>query len=98
MIERHVYLRLLPEQRTECGLREVADRTEALTSLPMVRSLRILRAADERAQAAWDLCLVIHFDDLSGYALFRDDPAHRHYVDEFLAARTQVVKAWNLQE
>lgn len=98
MIERHVYLRLTPTSRSGDALAQVIARSHALAELEGVRTLRVLRAADQAAQAAWDLCMVILFDNLSDYQRFREHPAHRAYVDEFLQPHIQVIKAWNLEE
>lgn len=98
MIERHVYVRLTEEYRHGAALAELVSKSRALRALPQVLDLRILFPADDSAASKWDLCLVLRFSSLEEYAGFKSDQLHRSYVDEYLAPRAVVLKAWNLKE
>jgi hypothetical protein len=95
MIERYVFIKLTGEYATPEGRAAVAERSRGLSELAGVRSLRLGLPADERAAAAWDLSMVLCFDDLEAVERYRGHREHRAYVDEFLAPRTAAIKVWN---
>lgn len=94
-IVRHAYIRLKPEHQSESAVQAVVEASRPLADLPDVRAFAIVLPADDHARAAWDLALVVTFDDLTAFERYRVDPVHRHYVDEFLSPRLAVIKAWN---
>lgn len=96
MIERHHYLKLKPEFATPEGRAEVAARCRAvLPGLPGVQAVVVGTPADDESAAAWDLTIMVRFAVLDDVAPYRADPAHRRFVDEFLAPRVEFKKAWN---
>lgn len=98
MIERYHFFTLKPEFATPAGRAETRDRLLAvLPSLPGVRGVVVGLPADDDAQAAWDVSLVVRFDDLAAAATYRADPAHRRFVDEFMVPRLEVKKSWNFE-
>lgn len=97
-IHRHVYIRLRPEARSGNEFEAVCEGARSLRSLAEVRGLRVLRPADTGAQAAWDLCLHLEFARLEDVAAYREHPDHRHFVDDLLAPRLLVLKAWNFDD
>jgi antibiotic biosynthesis monooxygenase (ABM) superfamily enzyme len=99
MIERHVYIRLKPEHKHErVAMAEYAQRT--LAQIPGVIRVCSGLPADEHSDKAWDFSLRLCFASLQDVEAYRVHPDHRRYVDEDLAPRMQVIKAWNftLQE
>jgi hypothetical protein len=96
MIERHHYLKLKPEWSNDASRAEIVER--ALAVLPNCRG--VLRAtagvpADPDSAAAWDICITVRFAHLDDVGPYRADPAHRSFVDGFLAPRVEVKKGWN---
>ncbi len=94
VIERYVYIRLKPEH---CAEREaIAARSlEVLTGLPHVTEVRVGIPCDEHSDKAWDLSLAARFATMDELNSYREHPEHRALVDDYLAPRTKVVKAWN---
>lgn len=96
MIERHHYFRLTEPHAKGEARAEVARRTrEALAPLSGVLAVTVGLPADEDAEAAWDLTVTVRFASLENVAKYRADPAHRRFVDEFLAPKIAVKKIWN---
>src|SRR5210317_407233 len=96
MIDRLVFVRLKEEYRTESILAEIATHSEGvLRSIPQVRDIRAVTAADEQTRQDWDLLLAIRLDDVASLAPFRTDPTHRDYVDNYLKAKIEKIKGWN---
>ena len=97
MIERYVFIKLAEGRSTPDGRAEVvAEAERVLPGLPGVVSVRIGTPADEHAQRAWDVSLVLEFSSLEDEGAYRAHPEHRRFVDEFLAPRMAVIKAWNM--
>lgn len=98
MVERYVFLKLVPAHATEAGRAEVVAEVERVfPALPGVRSVRVGVAAEPRSLAAWDLVLVIGFDAVEDVPAYVDSPPHRAFVDDFLAPRVDAKKAWNFR-
>lgn len=96
MIERHVYIRLKPEHKSErAAMAESGQR--ALARIPGVINVLAGTPADEHADHAWDFCLTLRFASTADVEAYRVHPDHRRYVDEDLAPRLQVIKAWNFE-
>lgn len=96
VIQRHHYFRLkaphnAPEERAETARRC----RESLATLPGVRGITVGLPADDHAEAAWDLTIVMQFETLEDIDAYRADPQHRKFVDEILAPRIDVKKIWN---
>ena len=97
MIERYVFIKLNDEHATAGGRDEVAAMAErVLPRLPGVVSVRIATPADAHAAGAWDLSLAVDFATVADADAYRAHPDHRRFVDEFLAPRLAVIKAWNM--
>jgi len=98
MIERYVFLKLKDEYATDDGRIEVAKKTQqVLGAMDMVEAVVVGIPADEASTAAWDLSARLQFASNEDLEKYVDDPAHKSYVEEFLAPRTEVVKAWNFE-
>lgn len=98
MIERYVFLKLDPQHANPAGRRAVAAETLArLASLPGVKDLRVGLPADDRAAKAWDVSIVVAFEDLDAVEPYRTHPAHRAYVDEYLQPMLTAIRAWNFE-
>ena len=96
MIERIVLVKLSEAAVAES--RAVADHSRGvLRSLPGVLAVDVGRPADEPTAANWDLAMVLRFETLDDVEAYRIHPDHRAYVDEFLAPRMKVIKAWNFE-
>jgi hypothetical protein len=98
MIERVVLFKLDGEWTEPARRAEVAAESRARLGRCLgVRALSIGVPADPAAEKSWDLSIVLRFDDLAAYERFRDDPTHRAYVDEYIAPKMELVKAWNFE-
>jgi hypothetical protein len=94
MIDRYVFVRLKKEHAAE--RQEIADHSaRILAALPGVVRVTAGTPADAPAEAAWDLSIVLRFASVDDVEPYRVHPEHRRYVDEYLAPRTEVIKAWN---
>jgi hypothetical protein len=97
VIERYVFIKLKPEHATPEGRAEARARSKLLARIPGVRGLSIGAPADESAEAAWDLCLTLRLDSLDAVASCVAHPEHVAYLEGFLKARLQVIKAWSFE-
>ena len=98
MIERYVFIRLDEQHATQQGRAEVVTRTrEVLPKLPGVVSVTVGTPADDSSAGAWDISIVVRFQRVEEIAGYSQHPDHRVYVDEFLAPRMKVIKAWNFE-
>jgi hypothetical protein len=96
VVERHHYLKLRSEFAHPEGRAEVVRRVlETLPGLPRVTGVTAGVPADAEAERSWDVLITVRFADVADVAVYRADPAHRRFVDEFLAPRVEVKKAWN---
>jgi hypothetical protein len=96
MIERYVFIKLTDDHSTPEGRRAVIDHTRAtLPDVPGTAGVTVGAPADESAEAAWDVSIVVRFASLADVEPYRTHPAHRAYVDEFLRPRMAVIKAWS---
>jgi hypothetical protein len=95
-VERYHFFKLKPAFATPEGRAETRDRLLAvLPGLPGVRGVVAGVPADEESLAAWDVSLVVRFDDVAAAATYRADPGHRRFVEEFMVPRLEVKKSWN---
>lgn len=95
-IDRYVFLKLAAEYATPAAREQIAAYTrKALAELPGVQAVRVGVPADDAATASWDLSIVVTFARILDVEVYRVDPRHRAYVDEYLAPRIVVIKAWN---
>lgn len=83
VIVRIVLIELRPQYRGD--INTIVEHTETvLSTIDDVRSLTVTTAADARTRREWDVCLVLHFDDLEATERYRVDPTHRAYADIYL--------------
>lgn len=98
MIQRIVLLKLDgPSSNPEARAEIARYSREVLASLPGVQQVQVGVAADEASLRAWDISLVVSFDDLDAVTAYLPHPDHRRYVDEYLRPRLEIVKAWNFE-
>ncbi len=98
MIERYVFIKLKDAHATPTGRAELVEETKAkLPGLPGVLGVTVGTPADEAAEKAWDMSIVVRFAKLEDVEAYRVDPVHRAYVDEFLRPRVETIKAWNFE-
>ena len=96
MIERHHYFRLQAEAAEPPKRAELAKKVlSALSPLPGVLGVRVGLPADDHAEAAWDLMVVVQFAALEDVEAYRANEEHRRFVDEVLAPTIDVKKIWN---
>jgi hypothetical protein len=96
MIERFVFIKLKEASEADRE-RLVADTLRLFSAIPQVETVRAGAPADETARAAWDLVIVMGFrqlDDIDGY---RVSPPHVEFIENVLADRKEVLKAWNFE-
>lgn len=98
MIDRYVFVKLEDEYANGAARAEIAAHSrQALAALPGVVRVTVGTPADEAAVKSWDLSIVVRFARIEDVEPYRIHPEHRRYVDEYLAPRMQVIKAWNFQ-
>ena len=96
MVERYVFLKLHDEEANAAGRDAIRDEVmRVFPGLPGVRQVRVAYAADANALAAWDVVLIVSFDRVEDTGPYAVAPAHKAFVDEFLAPRVAMKKAWN---
>jgi len=95
MVERVVLLKLRPEHATAEGRAAIAERALAvLSAVPGVLSVTAGGPADEPSAKSWDLLIATRFASPADADAYRTQPDHRRFVDEFVAPRCEVRKAW----
>jgi hypothetical protein len=98
MIERIILIKLNETHSTPAGRAEVAAETrQAFKNLPGVVRCAVGLPADAHATKGWDLSIVLGFNSLNDVDIYRDDPLHRAFVDDYLQSRMVVIKAWNFE-
>lgn len=94
LINRFIYIRL-KKDICDSAAEIAAHSLIVLRALPGVVAVEVGIPADEHARAAWDFAIMVRFARLEDVALYHDHPEHRRYMDDYLASRMQVLKAWN---
>lgn len=98
MIDRVVLVKLNKEHAHPAARAEiVAHALDALKPLPGVVSVTAGVPADAASEASWDVSIVIRFASLDDFARYRVHPDHRRFVEEYLAPRADVRKAWSFE-
>ena len=98
MIERIAILKLTPEHATPEGRAEIVERSLAtLGGLPGVSTLTAGVPADEASAASWDVVITVRCASREDLDAYRANPTHRKFVEEFLAPRSVVRKAWSFE-
>lgn len=96
MIYRMVMVKLKDEYVAEReGVARYSE--EALAEVPGVQAVQAGVPADDRSARSWDLSLLLRFDDIQAVETYLPHPVHRAYVDEYLAPKMVVLKAWNFK-
>lgn len=98
MVIRTVYVKLdeahaNPSERARLGELSRAR----LAAVPGVTAVKIGQPADEGAEAAWDLLLMVHFAHIADVPPYQVHPLHVAYLDEVLNPVAVVKKAWNFE-
>ncbi len=95
MIERYVFIKLTEEHATDQGRADVVEQARLVfPGFAGVKAVTVGVPADHGAQV-WDVSIVVRFDSVKATEAYQVDPGHRKFVDEFLAPRKQVLKAWS---
>lgn len=103
-VDRIVLLSLIPELAHPEGRAQVAaEARRVLPEVPGVIDVRIgvAEPADEPPTAdgprpnAWDVSMLIRIASADALPAYQADPAHRAFVDGYLAPRVAFRKAWN---
>jgi hypothetical protein len=97
MVERYLFVKLLPEHSSEEGRRRTAQEALALASGTGPTSVRVGLPADAAALAAWDLSLCLRFESLEAADRFIGGPAYRAFTEGFLGEHGRVIKAWTFE-
>lgn len=98
-IDRIVLLSLKPELADPEGRAAVAaEARRVLPDVPGVIDVRI-GVADDPAPGekgnSWDVSMLIRIASAASLPAYQADPAHRRFVDGYLADRVGFRKAWN---
>ena len=99
MVERYLFVKLLPEHSTEKGRARAAREASLLSSAEGegVLSVRIGVPADAAAVAAWDLSVALRFESLELADRFIEGPVYRGFTEVFLGEHGRVLKAWTFE-
>jgi hypothetical protein len=101
MVERYLFVKLMPEHSSEEGRRRAARQAQALGSGTKsdegLASVRVGLPADEPALAAWDLSLTLRFESREQADRFIAGPAYRSFTEGFLGEHGRVIKAWTFE-
>ena len=98
MIDRIVLFKLKDEYSNDEARAEIAEKSRKdLSALPQVVNVSVGVPADAHALEGWDLSLVVRFNSLEDVKAYIVDPDHRAYVDDYMADRIEVRKAWNFK-
>ncbi|MGH7894605.1 MAG: Dabb family protein [Candidatus Binatia bacterium] len=96
MIDRIALLKLKAEHADAAGRAAITRRAlEALRPIPGVLAVSAGEPADESSAKSWDVVITIRFASLADADAYREHPEHRRFVDEFVAPRCEVRKAWS---
>jgi len=96
MIERYVFIKLNADHATDAGRAAVAAHSrEIFPTIPGVVGVRVGVPADEAALRSWDISIAVQFASTDDVEPYRQHPIHLAYVNEYLAARKEVLKAWS---
>jgi hypothetical protein len=96
VIDRVVLVKLKKEYAHAAARAEIARRAlEVLRPLPGVVSVTAGGPGDAASEASWDVNITVRFASLDDFALYRSDPEHRRFADDYLAPRAEVRKAWS---
>lgn len=96
MIQRIVLIKLTPAFATDEGRAEVARSAIAtLSQIPQVKGVESGVPADEASARSWDVSIALRFDAAEDVEPYKSHPIHRRWVDEWLAPRREVLKAWS---
>ena len=97
MVERYLFVKLLPEHSSEAGRSRAAEEAQALASSDGPTSVRVGLPADAPALAAWDLSLSLRFESRQAADRFIAGPSYRAFTEGFLGEHGRVVKAWTFE-
>lgn len=97
MVERYLFVKLLPEHSSESGRALAAREASSLKSEQGVLSVRVGLPADAAAIAAWDLSLALRFESLEAADRFIAGPSYRNFTEVFLGEHGRVTKAWTFE-
>jgi hypothetical protein len=97
MVERYLFVKLLPEHSTDDGRRRAVQEVSSLAAASGVLSVRIGLPADAAALAAWDLSLALRFESRQAADRFIAGPAYRTFTEGFLGEHGRVIKAWTFE-
>jgi hypothetical protein len=97
MVERYLFVKLLPEHSSEQGRARVARQATQLTTAQGVLSVRVGLPADAAAVAAWDLSLALGFESVEAADRFIAGPAYQGFTEGFLGEHGRVIKAWTFE-
>jgi hypothetical protein len=98
MVQRIALVKLRPEHATPAGRFAVAERAlEALRPIPGVLGVTAGPPADDASAKSWDVVIMTRFATVADADAYRVHPAHRRFVDEFVAPRAEVRKAWSFE-
>jgi hypothetical protein len=96
MVERYLFVKLLPEHSNDEGRRLAARQAQQLASAEGV-SVRVGLPADASAVSAWDLSLALGFESLDEADRFIAGPGYAAFAEAFLGDYGRVVKAWTFE-
>src|SRR5689334_23325745 len=97
MVERYLFVKLLPEHSSEQGRRRAAQEALALASGTGPSGVRVGLPADAPALAAWDLSLSLCFESVEAADRFIAGDAYRAFTEGFLGEHGRVIKAWTFE-
>ncbi len=98
MVHRYIFVKLKDAYANSSGRKEVVRETlETLPKCEGVVSVSSGVPSDPESEKAWDVHIIVGFNNQDAVATYIIDPVHQKYVTTFLKPRTEVKKAWNFE-
>jgi len=94
MVETHVYFRFKAESQTPEFRSKFAERCRALGHTLEIRGMRVGTPADDRSEAAWDLCLILEFNSVDAASTCAAHPDFQALLDHDRNPQLAVTKDW----
>jgi hypothetical protein len=96
MVERYLFVKLLPEHSHDEGRRRAAREAQQLAAAQGA-TVRVGLPADASALSAWDLSVALGFESLDAADRFIEGPAYKGFTEAVLGDHGRVVKAWTFE-
>jgi hypothetical protein len=99
MVVRVVLIQLKPEFRSYGQLRKVAGHAlKVLSHVARVMEVKVHLASDPRTENDWDICILVRFASMQDPEVYRLDPIHRSFADNYLKPLQERIFVYHFEE